>query len=56
MPSDTIKLGDLTAIIGDNDAKGETHFRDIEVKWVEERDFSKLSARSPYHGCMRARG
>ena len=20
------------------DAKGETHFRDIEVKWVEERN------------------
>ena len=27
------------------DAKGETHFRDIEVKWVEERDFSKYSER-----------
>ena len=27
------------------DAKGETHFRDIEVKWVEERDFSKFSER-----------
>jgi hypothetical protein len=27
------------------DAKGETHFRDIEVEWVEERNFSKLSAR-----------
>ena len=34
------------------DAKGETHFRDIEVKWVEERDFSKYSARLPATGII----
>ena len=34
------------------DAKGETHFRDIEVKWVEERDFSKFSARLPATGII----
>jgi hypothetical protein len=27
------------------DAKGETHFRDVEVKWVEEKEFSKYSER-----------
>ena len=27
------------------DAAGESHFRDIEINWVEERNFSKLSAR-----------
>jgi len=27
------------------DAKGETHFRDIQVKWAEEKDFSKYSER-----------
>ncbi|HUI95357.1 MAG TPA: hypothetical protein VLX44_06375 [Xanthobacteraceae bacterium] len=25
------------------DARGETHFRDIEVEWVEERPGGKLS-------------
>jgi hypothetical protein len=34
------------------DAKGETHFRDIEVEWVEERNFSKLSARLPATGII----
>jgi hypothetical protein len=34
------------------DAKGETHFRDIEVEWVEERHFSKLSARLPATGII----
>ena len=29
------------------DAKGESHFRDIEVEWVEERRGSKLSRRLP---------
>jgi quercetin dioxygenase-like cupin family protein len=29
------------------DAKGETHFRDIEVEWVEERPGGKLSRRMP---------
>jgi len=28
------------------DAKGETHFRDIEIEWVEEREFSKFSTKS----------
>lgn len=27
------------------DAAGETHFRDIEIEWVETRHFSKLSKR-----------
>ena len=27
------------------DAKGESHFRDVEVTWVEERNFSRYSAR-----------
>ena len=34
------------------DAKGETHFRDIEVEWVEQRDFSKLSKRLPATGII----
>jgi len=34
------------------DAKGETHFRDIEVKWVEEKEFSKYSARLPATGII----
>ena len=34
------------------DANGETHFRDIEVAWVEERNFSKLSARLPATGII----
>jgi len=34
------------------DASGETHFRDIEVEWVEERNFSKLSARLPASGII----
>jgi hypothetical protein len=34
------------------DAHGETHFRDIEVKWVEERQFSKVSARLPANGII----
>ena len=27
------------------DDKGESHWRDIEVEWAEERNFSKLSKR-----------
>ena len=27
------------------DAGGQSHFRDIEVEWAEERNFSKLSRR-----------
>jgi hypothetical protein len=34
------------------DANGETHFRDVEVEWVEERNFSKLSARLPATGII----
>jgi hypothetical protein len=34
------------------DAAGETHWRDIEVEWVEERNFSKLSARLPATGII----
>ena len=34
------------------DAKGESHFRDIEVAWVEERNFSKYSKRLPAAGII----
>jgi hypothetical protein len=34
------------------DAKGESHFRDIEVEWVEERRGSKLSKRLPANGVI----
>src|SRR6202521_5293408 len=34
------------------DAKGETHFRDIEVKWVEEKPGGKLSKRLPATGII----
>ena len=34
------------------DANGESHFRDIEVEWVETRNFSKLSARLPATGII----
>ena len=34
------------------DASGESHFRDIEVEWVEERRGSKLSARLPANGII----
>jgi len=34
------------------DATGETHFRDIEVAWVEQREFSKYSARLPATGII----
>ena len=34
------------------DDKGETHWRDIEVQWVEERQMSKLSARLPANGII----
>ena len=34
------------------DAAGESHFRDIEVEWVESRNFSKLSARLPATGVI----
>jgi hypothetical protein len=34
------------------DTKGETHFRDIEVDWVEEQEFSKFSKRFPANGII----
>jgi hypothetical protein len=34
------------------DAKGESHFRDIEIDWVEERRGSKLSSRLPATGII----
>ena len=34
------------------DDAGETHWRDIEVEWVEERNASKLSARLPATGII----
>lgn len=34
------------------DAIGETHWRDIEVEWVEQQNFSKLSARLPANGII----
>ena len=34
------------------DAKGESHFRDIEIEWVEERRGSKLSKRLPANGVI----
>lgn len=34
------------------DAQGESHFRDIDVEWVETRNASKLSARLPANGII----
>jgi hypothetical protein len=34
------------------DDTGETHWRDIEIQWVEERNGSKLSARLPANGII----
>jgi len=34
------------------DDNGETHWRDIEVEWVEERNGSKLSKRLPATGII----
>ena len=34
------------------DAQGESHFRDIEVEWVETRNASRLSARLPAAGII----
>jgi quercetin dioxygenase-like cupin family protein len=34
------------------DAAGETHWRDIEVQWVEENAAGKLSARLPASGII----
>lgn len=34
------------------DADGQSHFRDIEVEWVETRNFSKLSKRLPATGVI----
>ena len=34
------------------DAKGESHFRDIEIEWAEEKHFSKMSKRLPANGII----
>ena len=34
------------------DANGESHFRDIEIDWVEERRGSKLSKKLPATGVI----
>ena len=34
------------------DDNGESHWRDIEVEWAEERNFSKLSKRLPATGII----
>ena len=34
------------------DEKGESHFRDIEIEWAEERRGSKLSKRMPATGII----
>jgi quercetin dioxygenase-like cupin family protein len=34
------------------DAKGESHFRDIEVEWVEQRGVSQLSKKMPATGVI----
>jgi hypothetical protein len=34
------------------DADGQSHFRDIEVEWVEERRGSRLSKRLPANGII----
>jgi hypothetical protein len=34
------------------DSNGESHFRDIEVEWAEERGVSKLSKRMPATGII----
>ncbi len=34
------------------DEQGESHWRDIEVEWVETRNFSKMSRRLPATGII----
>lgn len=34
------------------DEKGESHFRDIEIEWENENNFSKYSARLPANGII----
>jgi hypothetical protein len=34
------------------DAQGQSHFRDIEIEWAEERRGSKLSKRLPANGII----
>ena len=34
------------------DTDGESHFRDIEIEWAEERNFSKYSAMLPATGII----
>ena len=35
-----------------DDVNGVSHFRDIEIEWSEERNFSKYSARMPANGII----
>ena len=34
------------------DEDGESHFRDIEIEWEEEQNFSKYSKRMPANGII----
>ena len=34
------------------DDKGESHWRDVQVEWAEERNFSKMSKRLPATGII----
>lgn len=34
------------------DGNGESHFRDIEIEWEEERNFSKYSKKMPATGII----
>ena len=34
------------------DENGESHFRDIEIEWSEERNFNKYSAKLPPNGII----
>ena len=34
------------------DADGESHFRDVDIPWAEERNFSKYSATLPATGII----
>lgn len=34
------------------DENGESHFRDIEIEWAEDRGYSQLSERMPTNGII----
>ena len=34
------------------DENGESHFRDIEIEWVEDRGYGQLSERMPTNGII----